>query len=198
MTVVTVPDGPAVTLAGPGHGKATTFEGHMYTILPVTFIDPASSHFSSITEPSSFRKTATAHGHLTSSHKAASSTHTPSAMTSSHVVKTTITSGKNKATVVSVSGGPAVTLAAKGTTTVIGGSTYTVQPQASSGSSSASANASKASESDSSIAANASTSASTSSTPNAAVTRITGSFYTIVVGSTVTLVGVLFGAFLIL
>jgi len=183
MTVVTAPGGPAITLAAPGHGKETTFEGRTYTVIPATFIHPSVVHVSL-------------------SHKSSASSSTPSV----HIVKTTVSSGKTKATVVSVSGGPAVTLATKGSTTLIGGQTYTVQPALThaASSSSASHSASGSSSSDStkpsaSAIANVASSASASGShlPNTAVPLLR-SFHATAVGSAVTLVGVLFGALLIL
>ncbi|KAJ7492722.1 hypothetical protein FB451DRAFT_1165688 [Mycena latifolia] len=210
MTVVTAsPGGPAVTLAAPGHGKKTIFEGHTYTVIP-TSLHPSSPHFfssilSSMHAEASSHKTSSPH--LTSSHTS-SSTHAPSAMASAHIVKTTVVSGKTTATVVSVSGGPAVTLAAQGTTTVIGGSTYTVQPSAThsvssaasasqSGSSASSVTTSKASAA-ANVASSASASASGSHTPNAAVAHIAGSYYSAALGATVAVVGALCGALLVL
>ncbi|KAJ7092627.1 hypothetical protein C8R44DRAFT_405269 [Mycena epipterygia] len=196
MTVVTAPGGPAVTLAAPGQGKATTFDGHIYTVIPATFIHPSSPHLSS-----------SLHG--ASSHESSSSHLTSlSATPSAHIIKTTVTSGQAKATVVSISGESAITLASQGTTTIIGGSTYTVQPTVTQSSASHSSSASSESHSVSgssssagvvaNVASSASASASGSHIPNAAVAYTAGSLYATMVGLTVTTVGVLLGSLLIL
>ncbi|KAJ7783676.1 hypothetical protein DFH07DRAFT_197410 [Mycena maculata] len=191
MTVVSEKDGPVATLAPHSEGEETTMDGHTYTIIPATFI-----HLN----------------HVSSAWDKASST------ASARIIKSTIGSGMSKATVVSVSGGPQVTLASKGMTTVIGASTYTVSPvptssgsSASFGSDSNSASVSSSGSPSGSSSGSAPTSSgvandasaaadsSASSVPNGAVALSAASFYATALGSAMTVIGaMLFGAALIL